>query len=192
MQVAFPWISLAPDKPLGTIEVGLLVDNLSAMMLLMVCFVGLCIQIYSTAYISTEIKHFPTQGSASMSRFFAYLSLFCFSMLGLILSHNLLQIYIFWELVGVCSYLLIGFWYFKESAAEACKKAFVVTRFGDLGFLMGILMLGVALHRFDFVGLAEQFTAGIPGGLTTAFVAVAAVLIFCGAIGKSAQFPLPV
>jgi len=192
MQVALPWITLAPDHPLGTIELGLLVDNLSAMMLLMVCFVGLCIQIYSTAYIQTEIAHFPTQGSASMSRFFGWMSLFTFSMLGLVLSHNLLEIYIFWELVGVCSYLLIGFWYFKHSAAEACKKAFVVTRFGDLGFLMGILMLGVALKGFDFVGLSEKFTQGIPQGLTAGFVALAAVLIFCGAVGKSAQFPLQI
>ena len=192
MQVALPWITLAPDHPLGTIELGLLVDNLSAMMLLMVCFVGLCIQIYSTAYIQTEIAHFPTQGSASMSRFFGWMSLFTFSMLGLVLSHNLLEIYIFWELVGLCSYLLIGFWYFKHSAAEACKKAFVVTRFGDLGFLMGILMLGVALKGFDFLGLTERFAQGIPQGLTAGFVALAAVLIFCGAIGKSAQFPLQI
>ncbi len=192
MQHAWPWITVAPGQPLGAIQVGLLVDNLSALMLLMVCFVGLCIQVYSTAYIQTEIGHFPTQGSASMSRFFGYLSLFCFSMLGLVLSHNLLQIYIFWELVGVCSYLLIGFWYFKHSAAEACKKAFVVTRFGDLGFLMGILMLGVALKGFDFVGLSQQFSLGLPSGLTAGFVAVAAVLIFCGAVGKSAQFPLQV
>ncbi len=192
MQEAWPWIRLDPAHPLGSIQVGLLVDNLSALMLLMVCFVGLCIQVYSTAYIQTEIGHFPTQGSASMSRFFAYLSLFCFSMLGLVLSQNLLQIYIFWELVGVCSYLLIGFWYFKHSAAEACKKAFVVTRFGDLGFLMGILMLGVALKGFDFVGLAGHFSQGLPSGLTAGFVALAAILIFCGAVGKSAQFPLQV
>ncbi len=192
MQVALPWIPLSPDHPLGSIELGLLVDNLSALMLLMVCFVGLCIQIYSTAYIRTEIAHFPTQGSASMSRFFGWISLFTFSMLGLVLSHNLLEMYIFWELVGLCSYLLIGFWYFKHSAAEACKKAFVVTRFGDLGFLMGILMLGVALEGFDFLGLTAKFSQGVPDGLTAGFVALATLLIFCGAIGKSAQFPLQI
>ncbi|MBQ7567304.1 NADH-quinone oxidoreductase subunit L, partial [bacterium] len=189
MQASFPWIDLMPGQPLGTIELGLLVDNLSAFMLAMVCFVGLCIQIYSFAYMSAEIPHFPTQGSASMSRFFGWLSLFMFSMLGLVLANNLLQTYIFWELVGLCSYLLIGFWYFKTSAAHASKKAFIVTRFGDLGLLMGILLLGISLRHFDFVTITNTLSTG-SSHIDVAMLTVAGLLIFCGAVGKSAQFPL--
>ncbi|MDO5295205.1 MAG: NADH-quinone oxidoreductase subunit L [bacterium] len=189
MQISFPWISLLPNTPLGVIELGLLVDNLSAFMLTMVCFIGLCIQIYSVAYMSAEIPHFPTQGSASMSRFFGWLSLFMFSMLGLVLANNLLQTYIFWELVGLCSYLLIGFWYFKTSAAHASKKAFIVTRFGDLGLLMGILLLGIALQRFDFVGITDTLSTNA-GQINIGLLTLAGLLIFCGAVGKSAQFPL--
>ena len=189
MQAGFPWISLLPESPLGTIELGLLVDNLSAFMLVMVCFIGLCIQVYSVAYMSAEIPHFPTQGSASMSRFFGWLSLFMFSMLGLVLANNLLQTYIFWELVGLCSYLLIGFWYFKTSAAHASKKAFIVTRFGDLGLLMGILLLGVNLKHFDFVSINSTLSTNA-AHISTALLTLAGILIFCGAVGKSAQFPL--
>ena len=189
MQAGISWISLMPEMPLGTIELGLLVDNLSAFMLAMVCFVGLCIQVYSVAYMSAEIPHFPTQGSASMSRFFGWLSLFMFSMLGLVLANNLLQTYIFWELVGLCSYLLIGFWYFKTSAAHASKKAFIVTRFGDLGLLMGILLLGVSLKHFDFVSINDTLSTNA-AHISTALLTLAGILIFCGAVGKSAQFPL--
>lgn len=192
MQASFPWIVLDQNHALGVIRVGFLVDNLSAAMMLMVCFVGLCIQVYSTSYISTEITHFATQDSASMSRFFGWLSLFTFSMLGLVLASNLLQVYIFWELVGVCSYLLIGFWYFKTSAAQAAKKAFVVTRFGDLGLLMGILLLGLTLQNFDFTALSTQFSQKAPEGMSLGIIALAGILIFCGAIGKSAQFPLQI
>lgn len=190
MQVDFPWIALNAKEALGSINVGLLVDNLSAAMLLMVSFVGLCIQVYSASYIDTEIKHFPTQDSSSMSRFFGWLSLFSFAMLGLVLSSNLLQIYIFWELVGVCSYLLIGFWYFKDSAAQASKKAFIVTRFGDLGFLCGILLLGLSVKEFGFLQIANLFGKGVPAELGNGLAILAAILIFCGAVGKSAQFPL--
>ena len=187
MEESYPWISVS-ENPLGTLHIGLLVDNLSATMLLMVCFIALLIQVYSYGYIGKEIGHFPTQDSASMSRFFAYLSLFAFSMLGLVLSNNLLQIYIFWELVGVCSYFLIGFWYFKKSAADACKKAFIVTKFADLGFLAGILIVGIGSGTFNFLELSQPGTAeasmfGVSFGL---------MLVFCGAIGKSAQFPLQI
>ncbi len=190
MQDAIPWITFNSNMPLGQIELGLLVDNLSSFMLVMVCFVGLCIQIYSYAYMSAELPHFPTQGSASMSRFFGWLSLFMFSMLGLALANNLLRTYIFRELVGLCSYLLIGFWYFKTSAAHASKKAFIVTRFGDLGLLMGILLLGVTLQHFDFISLSSTLSAGIPKDVDVAVLTMAGILIFCGAVGKSAQFPL--
>lgn len=187
-QVDFPWIDLG----WRTINLGLLVDNLSATMLLMICFIALLIQIYSFAYMETEIRHFPTQGSASLSRFYAYMSLFAFSMLGLVLSTNLLQIYIFWELVGACSFLLVGFWYFKNSATQAAKKAFVVTRFADLFFLMGILMVGAKL---DFVfGFAELNNMVEAKSMVWqyGYLAVAATLIFIGAVGKSAQFPLQI
>lgn len=186
-QVDFPWLDLHTRM----VSVGLLVDNLSSMMLLMVCFIALLIQIYSFSYMETEIHHFPTQGSATLSRFYAYMSLFAFSMLGLILSTNLLQIYIFWELVGACSFLLVGFWFFKTSATQAAKKAFVVTRFADLFFLMGILMMGTKLGTFDFVQLNAMVTPHAEVW-QYGYLAVAATLIFCGAIGKSAQFPLQI
>lgn len=185
-ELSIPWIMVG--EGIGTIEMGILIDNLSASLLAMVCFIGLLIQIYSYSYIGTEIHHFPTQGSKSMSRFFAYLSLFVFSMLGLVLANNLLQIYIFWELVGVCSYFLIGFWYFKTSAAEACKKAFVVTKFADLGFLIGVLCVGLSQNTFNFQllnGMQTLEPMPIPQALGL-------FLIFCGAIGKSAQFPLQI
>jgi len=185
-QFSIPWITVGPGT--GTIEMGILIDNLSAAMLAMVCFIGLLIQIYSYSYISTEIHHFPTQNQVSLSRFFAYLSLFVFSMLGLVLANNLLQIYVFWELVGVCSYFLIGFWYFKTSAAEACKKAFVVTKFADLGFLVGVLSVGLSQHTFNFLELTSRQTIEpMPFSHSLGLF-----LIFCGAIGKSAQFPLQI
>ncbi len=185
-QVDFSWIDLG----WASVEMGLLVDNLSATMLIMVCFIALLIQIYSFSYMETEIHHFPTQGSASLSRFYAYMSLFAFSMLGLVLSTNLLQIYVFWELVGACSFLLVGFWYFKTSATQASKKAFVVTKFADLFFLMGILMLGTKLDTFDFVSINSSVS--LSAVWQQGYLPLAAVLIFCGAIGKSAQFPLQV
>lgn len=187
MEISVPWLSVGAGS-VGTIHVGLLVDNLTACMLVMVCFIGLLIQIYSYSYISTEVGHFPTQGSASVSRFFGYLSLFVFSMLGLVLSNNLIQIYFFWELVGLCSYFLVGFWYFKSSAALASKKAFVVTKFADIGFLLGFVSLGLTAKTFNFLELEmpnrlDNWTGAWP-------LAVALALVFCGAIGKSAQFPL--
>lgn len=187
MEESYPWISVS-ENLLGTLHIGVLIDNLSATMLLMVCFIALLIQIYSYGYIGKEIGHFPTQDTATMSRFYAYLSLFAFSMLGLVVSNNLLQIYIFWELVGVCSYFLIGFWYFKKSAADACKKAFIVTKFADLGFLAGILIVGIGSGTFNFLKLAEPGVAQAG----TFGVSLGLILIFCGAIGKSAQFPLQV
>jgi proton-translocating NADH-quinone oxidoreductase chain L len=181
-----PWITVGGSEGFS-LNVGLLVDNLSSLMLAMVCFIALLIQIYSYSYMKTEIGHFPTQGSASMSRFFAYLSLFVFSMLGLVLSDNLVMIYMFWELVGLCSYFLIGFWYFKSSAAQASKKAFVVTKFADLGFLVGILLVGGGAGTFSFTELAAN-----AHNLVGMHLAIGLALIFCGAIGKSAQFPLQI
>lgn len=182
----FPWIlttNLA-GEPIFSINVGVLVDNLSAVMLVVVTVVALLVQIYSTGYMNHE----PTFGFA---KFYAYLSLFTASMLGLVLATNFVMIYMCWELVGLSSYLLIGFWYYKKSAADAAKKAFVVTRFGDIGFLLGIIMTFWLVKSVDFVGANNALEAMAELVKTNPHgVAVAAILIFCGAIGKSAQFPL--
>ena len=185
---AYPWLSLSRGASTGlnSLPMGILIDNLTATMLVMVCFIGLLIQIYSYSYISTEVHHFPTQGPTTVSRFFACLNLFLFAMLGLVLSVSTVQIYIFWELVGLCSYLLIGFWFFKTSAAVASRKAFVVTKFADLGFLLGVLCLGAAANTFLFPALLTKDLSGISPLLLN----LGLVLLFCGAIGKSAQFPL--
>lgn len=174
-----------PAQSIANLPVGILIDNLTAVMLTMICFIALLIQIYSYSYISVEVKHFPTQGPTTVSRFFACLNLFIFSMMGLVLSVSTVQLYIFWELVGLCSYLLIGFWFFKTSAAVASRKAFVVTKFADLGFLLGVLCLGKATQTFFFPSMLTM-TPGVDGALLN----IGLILLFCGAIGKSAQFPL--
>ncbi len=163
------WLSIGDLQ----VDFGLKLDALSMMMMLIVTGVGGLIHIYSYGYMD----HDPGK-----SRFFAELSLFTFSMLGIVLANNFLEMFIFWELVGVSSYLLIGFWYEKPSAGDAAKKAFIVNRLGDFGFLLGILMVWVAQHSLNFSGL-QSF-----GIMST----MAGLLIFCGAAGKSAQFPLHV
>ena len=156
------------------------VDRLSALMLLVVTGVGATIHIYSVGYM---------RGDSGFARFFACLSLFMFSMLGIVLAANFIQMFIFWELVGVSSYLLIGFWFERPSAAEAGKKAFIVNRIGDFGFLLGILLVGSLAGTFNFAELAAKWpTLGLSAGM----FALTAGLIFCGAVGKSAQFPLHV
>ena len=156
------------------------VDRLSALMLLVVTGVGATIHIYSVGYM---------RGDSGFARFFACLSLFTFSMLGIVLAANFIQMFIFWELVGVSSYLLIGFWFERPSAAEAGKKAFIVNRIGDFGFLLGILLIGSVAGTFNFAELAVKWpTLGLSAGV----LSLAAGLIFCGAVGKSAQFPLHV
>ncbi len=163
------------------VDFGLRFDPLSLMMLQLVTGVASVIHIYSWGYMS-EDKSFP--------RYFACLSLFTFSMLGIILSNNFLQMFIFWELVGVSSYLLISFWFEKPSAADAGKKAFLTNRLGDFGFLLGIIMVWTVLGSLHFVSAEETLKANpaVFGTLATA----AGLLIFCGAAGKSAQFPLHV
>lgn len=181
------WFSIGSPQ-LATINVGLLVDNLSATTSVMVTFIAMLVGIYSQGYMTKEIGHFPTQNDESLSRFFAYLSLFVFSMLGLVFSNNLLQVYVFWELVGLCSYLLIGFWYFKKSAADANKKSFVVTKFADLFFLIGILSVGLGCGTFNLLELDH-----VSGILPFALLGTSAIPLICiafGPIGKSAQFPL--
>ncbi|MGA2640046.1 MAG: NADH-quinone oxidoreductase subunit L [Spirochaetia bacterium] len=176
LQADIPWM------PLGRllISMGILVNPLSALMMVIVTGVSLLVQIYSLGYM---------RGDPGFARFFSYLSLFSFSMLTLVLADNFILLYMAWELVGLCSYLLIGFWYEKPEAARAAKKAFVVTRVGDLGFLVGILMLSLLAGTFDFAGVARFIGAGsVPQGQVTLIV----LLLFCGAVGKSGQFPLHV
>lgn len=169
------------------IEFGLKLDRLSEMMMLIVTGVGGAIHIYSYGYMRED---------RGFSRFFAKLSLFTFSMLGIVLANNFIEMFIFWELVGVSSYLLIGFWFEKPSAADAAKKAFFTNRLGDFGFMLGILCVWAAYGSLNF-NLAEieakkQFAEIAASGLLTAWPTFIALLIFCGAMGKSAQFPLHV
>ena len=174
---AFSWINLAP---LFSVPLGLTLDSLSRSMLLMVTGVGALIHIYSLGYMGAD------EGKA---RYFAGLSLFMFSMLGIVLANNFVMMFIFWELVGVSSYLLIGHWFERPAAAEAAKKAFITNRIGDFGFMLGILMVWTATGSLVFTDIATgmaKFT-GHPTYLTAA-----ALLVFCGAVGKSAQFPLHV
>ncbi len=169
------------------IDLGLLLDPISVMMLVVITTVSLMVHLYSLGYM---------HGEQGFQRYYAFLSLFSFSMLGLVVATNIFQMYIFWELVGVSSYLLIGFYYTKPSAVAASKKAFIVTRFADLGFLVGILVLSYFTGTFDFktltandASLVISSTSGITFmGLSAASWAMA--LIFMGGAGKSAMFPL--
>ncbi len=163
-----------------TIHLGLMVDSLTAVMLIVVTVVSLMVQIYSQGYM---------HGDPGYHRYFAFMSLFTGSMLGLVLADNLLFIYVFWEMVGLCSYLLIGFWFHRPAAANAAKKAFIVTRLGDFGFLAAILLLFFNTGTFD---IAELHTLAITGALAGTTLTWAAIGIFAGAAGKSAQFPLHV
>ena len=162
------------------LQLGFFLDPLAAMMLVVVTTVALMVQIYSLGYM---------HGDPRFSRYYAYLSLFTFSMLGLVLANNFFLIFVFWELVGLTSYLLIGFWFEKKSASDAGKKAFITTKVGDLGFMLGLMMMGMFLGTFNYQEVFAKIGAGaMSGGLLTAM----AIFIFCGAVGKSAQFPLHV
>jgi NADH-quinone oxidoreductase subunit L len=176
-QSAFTWLSV--DKL--RIDFGVVIDPLSTLMLLIVTGVGSLIHIYSIGYM---------KGDRSFPRFFACLSMFTFSMLGIVLSDNFFQMFIFWELVGVCSYLLIGFWYGRPAAADAAKKAFLTNRIGDFGFLTGIILIWTTTGLLNFADLQTRFL--IAPQLLGPVAAIAGLLIFCGAVGKSAQFPLHV
>ena len=168
------------------IDMGILADPISVMMLIVVSVISLMVHIYSRGYM---------KGDPGYTKYFAFLSLFTFSMYGLVLATNLFQIYIFWELVGVSSYLLIGYYYTKESAVAAAKKAFIVTRFADLGFLIGILLIGYYTGTYDFEILNNPEGAAILSWASTSFMGLsiltwALLLIFIGGAGKSAMFPL--
>ncbi|MEK7376178.1 MAG: NADH-quinone oxidoreductase subunit L [Candidatus Margulisiibacteriota bacterium] len=170
IEINYAWFSLS--------SFALRIDLISAWMLLLVSGVALLIQIYSIGYM---------KGDPRFHRFFAYMSLFCSAMLGLVLANNLLLLYIFWELVGLCSYLLISFWFEKPSAAAAGRKAFIFTRAGDIGFFLGILLISFNLKTFDF-NMIFSSANNLPSVTLTAIT----LLLFCGAVGKSAQFPLHV
>lgn len=164
------------------VQMGVRLDGMTAMMLFVVSLVASLVQIYSLGYM---------HGDKGISRFYAYLSLFAMSMLGLVIAPNLLQMFVFWELVGLCSYLLIGFWFHKYSAREAAKKAFITTRTGDFGLLLGILIIQFKFGTLDFTQLAKVIT---PESLSASGIALFGVLalLFIGPIGKSGQFPLHV
>jgi len=161
-----------------TIKLGLIMDQLTAVMLIVVTVVSLMVQIYSQGYM---------KGDAGYARYYAFMSLFTASMLGLVLADNLLFVYVFWEMVGLCSYLLIGFWFHKPEAANAAKKAFIVTRLGDFGFLAAILLIFFNTGTLDITQLHGLAATGALAGTTLTWAAIG---IFAGAAGKSAQFPL--
>jgi NADH-quinone oxidoreductase subunit L len=175
---SFDWFTVGEY----TLQWGMVVDPLTIVMLGLITLVALCVQVYSLDYM---------HGDPRFGLYYAEHSLFAASMLTLVLSSNLLLVYIAWELVGLCSYLLIGFWWEKRSAAEAAKKAFVTTRIGDVGFLIGILLLffNTEPHTFDMKTIFEAIEHGeISSGILT----TSAIFLFIGAMGKSAQFPLHV
>jgi NAD(P)H-quinone oxidoreductase subunit 5 len=166
------------------LNMGYTIDHLSALMLVIVTTVAFLVMIYTDGYMA----HDP-----GYVRFYAYLSLFSSSMLGLVISPNLVQVYIFWELVGMCSYLLIGFWYDRKAAADACQKAFVTNRVGDFGLLLGILGLYWSTHSFEFDVIGDRLQELVASGaISGALAALFAVLVFLGPVAKSAQFPLHV
>jgi NAD(P)H-quinone oxidoreductase subunit 5 len=177
---SFEWASAGSFH----LNMGYTIDHLTSLMLVIVTTVAMLVMIYTHGYMSHDKGYV---------RFYAYLSLFSSSMLGLVISPNLVQVYIFWELVGMCSYLLIGFWYDRKAAADACQKAFVTNRVGDFGLLLGILGIYWATGSFDFQIMGDRLqelveTGAIGGGLAALF----AILVFMGPVAKSAQFPLHV
>ena len=165
------------------IEFGILIDNLSVVMLVVVTMVSTLVHLFSIGYMKDDVRY---------SRYFAYLGLFSFSMLGIVITDNLLLMYVFWELVGISSYLLIGHWYEKKSASNAANKAFIVNRIGDFGMFIGILILFLSFSTFAFESIFESIAAGQLPFDSTGWLTAAGILIFCGAVGKSAQFPLHV
>ncbi|CAN5654812.1 MAG: NADH-quinone oxidoreductase subunit L [Rubrobacter sp.] len=171
------WIDLNQG---GSFPVGVYIDGLAAVMLVVVSFVSLMIQLYSGAFM---------EGDKRFAWFYAVLNLFTASMLGLVLAPNFIQLYIFWELVGLCSYLLVGHWFEKPSARDAAIKAFVVTRIGDAALFVGIIIFWATTGSTAFTDVSEAAQAGFIGG---SLFTTAVILVFVGAVGKSAQFPLHV
>ncbi|MEW6623266.1 MAG: NADH-quinone oxidoreductase subunit L [Bacillota bacterium] len=175
VEYAVNWLSV----PGLTIEAGILIDPLAAVMLIVVCTVALLVDIYSLGYM---------EGDPGYSRYFSYLSLFGASMLGLVVANNYFQMFFFWELVGLSSYLLIGYYFGRHSAVQANKKAFIANRVADFGFLLGFFYLFLMFGTFNFGELAQA----MPAHANSAMLTIAAILVFIGPVGKSAQFPLHV
>ncbi|NTU93599.1 MAG: NADH-quinone oxidoreductase subunit L [Chlorobiaceae bacterium] len=180
----FTWLDFGNVPGVGplVVKMGIVIDNLTAIMLAMVTLISLLVHLYSTGYMA---------GDKNYGRFFAYLGIFTFSMLGIVLSDNLFSIYMFWELVGLSSYLLIGFYFEKDSAADAQKKAFLTNRVGDIGMWLGILILYSQFHTFGYQEIFQNIAAG-KFTLSNGWLTAAGILLFFGCVGKSAQFPLHV
>lgn len=167
-----------------TLSMGYTIDHLSSLMMVIVCTVAILVMIYTDGYMAHD---------SGYVRFYAYLSIFASSMLGLVISPNLVQVYIFWELVGMASYLLIGFWFERKPAAAACQKAFVTNRVGDFGLLLGMLGLYWATGSFDFGVMGDRLQELVMSGQIASWLAILfAILVFLGPVAKSAQFPLHV
>ena len=177
IQFAVNWIDLGPG---GSFSMGVYIDGLAAVMLVVVSFVSLLVQLYSAGFM---------EGDRRFAWYYAVLNLFTASMLGLVLAPNFIELYIFWELVGLCSYLLVGHWFEKPSARDAAQKAFIVTRIGDAALFIAICIFWATTGTTAFDGIADAAQSGFIAGsvLTTAVI-----LVFVGAVGKSAQFPLHV
>ena len=174
-EISMRWLAM----PGLNVDMGLLIDGLTAVMLIVVTLVALLVQVYSLGYM---------HGDPGFSSYYAYQSVFAGSMLGLVLANNFGQLFVFWELVGLASYLLIGFWFGRHSAKNAAVKAFVTNRVGDFGLLLGILFLQIIFGTLNFNGLAGE----IAGYTNTSVLTAISILLLAGPIGKSAQFPLHV
>jgi NADH-quinone oxidoreductase subunit L len=198
LHLRLPWFELGgAGNPAFAFHSGLYLDNLSALMLVLVTFISLLVQVFSVIYMHGDWRY---------HHYFGYLGLFTFSMLGIVLADNLLLLFIFWELVGFSSYLLIGFWYEKDAAVKAGKKAFLFNRIGDIGFLLGIFFFYAHFHTFDLQQLKSLVQTATPQGGSLVFqladlgpvvleyplLTLAGLGLFMGCVGKSAQFPLQV
>ena len=173
-EAVIPWIDLGAFK----ITLGFWVDNITVVMLVVVSLISSMTHIFSLEYMKGDIRY---------NRYYAYLGLFTFSMNGIVLANNVMSLYIFWELVGVSSYLLIGHWFEKHSAADASKKAFLTNRVGDIGFFIGIMIMFTAIGSFNFQDLFKGVSEGLVTGSLLTFAGLG---LFMGAVGKSSQFPL--
>ncbi len=185
LNYTFTWVDFKNVAGIGPLklDLGIMIDNVTAIMLVVVTLISFVVHLFSTAYMSGDVRY---------SRYFAYLGFFSFSMLGIVITNNFFLMYVFWELVGISSYLLIGHWYEKKSAADAGKKAFIVNRIGDVGMFIGINILWANFHTFTFDGIFSAMASGHIPFDSNPWLTAAGILIFCGAIGKSAQFPLHV
>ena len=173
-EVIMPWIDLGAFQ----IDLGFWVDNITIVMLVVVALISSMTHLFSIEYMKGDVRY---------NRYYAYLGLFTFSMNGIVLANNLISLYIFWELVGVSSFLLIGHWFEKHSAADASKKAFLTNRVGDIGFFIGIMLIFTAVNSFNFQDVFQGVNQGL---ITGSLLTLAGIGLFMGAVGKSSQFPL--